>query len=570
MHVHRLAPRATKLASWAALAALFVGLTAPTGGSADPVLRVLHSFRGDDGAAFPVNRLLEDSRGNLYGATTGATSGVGGIQGTVYKLARDRTFAIVHAFSGADDGSGPVGSLVAGTTGELYGTAYTGGAGCDGGCGTVFKLAPDGRSFETLHAFAGGPDDGDFPKTGLTTGSAGILYGTTLSGGAYGYGTVFRLAPDGTYKVLHSFAGDPSDGAIPTSEPILDSTGTLYGTTGQGGAHGYGSVFRLTVDGAATLLHSFDSEAFYPLALVKDQAGNFYGMTTGGGGSQCKVSPGCGTVFKLTPDGTYTLLHAFDGPPTDGARPTAGLVLDNGGNLYGTTAAGGDGRCTETVSKVGTVVVGCGTAFKIAPDGKGFKVLHSFKGEANGAEPSPLVAGNSGKLYGTTLEGGAFGLGTIFELSGTGFVTATPFRHFRASLEIDHDKKKKAKSFNIASSFVLGTQSDGIDPANEAVKLEVGAVTLGIPAGSFDAHGRRRHRFDGEIGGVTLDASIERDSTARYAFDAKVMGVTPGEIENPVSIKLTIGNDNGSTSGAADRMRRRSDRTSKYEASAAD
>jgi uncharacterized repeat protein (TIGR03803 family) len=247
--------------------------------------------------------------------------------------------------------------------------------------------------------------------------TAGNLYGTTQNGGSgggcsFGCGTVFKLAPAGNETVLHSFTGSPGDGGRPVAGLIMDTAGNLYGTTAEGGSgtctvingvpvSGCGTVFKLDPAGNETVLHSFTggSDGIQALAaLIMDQAGNLYGTTELGG------SFGFGTVFKLDPSGNETVLHTFTGG-NDGATPFfAGLIMDTAGNLYGTTFNGG--------------ASGYGTVFELDTAGNE-TVLHSFTGSpGDGASPpAALIMDKAGNLYGTTLIGGASGFGTVFKLT---------------------------------------------------------------------------------------------------------------------------------------------------------
>ncbi len=410
---------------------------------------MLHSFNlsVSDGT-FPSAGLIADSSGNLYGTTfNGGGSGCGFLGpgpgcGVAFKLSPDGTsYKVLHAFAGgASDGGGP-GKLLADGSGNLYGTTFEGGGtGCGlggpppgppPGCGVVFKLSPEG-TYKVLHSFGGSPSDGASPSNLLADGS-GNLYGTTANGGASGRGVVFKLLPDGSsYKILHSFAGGASDGSAPIGALFADSNGNLYGTTLGGGGttgcfgQGCGVVFKLSADGTYKVLHSFTggaSDGANPVAnLIADSSGNLFGTTLGGGGStSCGggATSGCGVVFKLSPDGTsYKVLHFFTGGASDGGLPLGNLIADNSGNLYGTTDLGGGIGCAG----------GCGTVFKLAPDGTSYKVLHSFAGfPSDGANPiTDLIADSSGNLYGTTGGGGGADSGTVFKLTGTGFVTTPP------------------------------------------------------------------------------------------------------------------------------------------------
>ncbi|MGD0190525.1 MAG: choice-of-anchor tandem repeat GloVer-containing protein [Rhizomicrobium sp.] len=251
----------------------------------------------------------------------------------------------LYSFAGGSaDGAEPWGTLVADASGNLYGTTHVGGTGTQcgtGGCGTVFEIAPNGME-TILYNFAGGCD-GAWPWAGVTLDKSSAIYGTTTAGGSCdgkGHGAVFKLAPDGTETVLYSFQS-ASDASIPYGNLVMDKSGNLYGTTLGGGTAGYGTVFKLAASGSETILHSFSrgtSDGFQPWAgLVMDKSGNLYG-TTVYGGSNCD-DPGCGTVFKLAPDGTETILHSFEG--SDGELPYAGLLLGEKKMLYGTTVLGG-------------------------------------------------------------------------------------------------------------------------------------------------------------------------------------------------------------------------------------
>jgi uncharacterized repeat protein (TIGR03803 family) len=335
---------------------------------------VLHNFTGTqhgDGD-LPYGGLVFDPAGNLYGTTSNSIYG----GGTVFELSPTASggwdFHTIYTFgSYPNDGTNPWGTLVVDTAGNLYGTTIGGGNGgycATGYCGTVFKLSPGKGNKWTesiIHNFQSSPD-GFFPTAGLTIDGAGNLYGTTSEGGLYGgnglgYGVVFELSPNsnGTWTegILYSFTGG-SDGNGPYGGVILDSSGNLYGTTVWGGpepacGEGCGVVYELTPAGGGswneTVIYSF---AGYPDGygprdtLTFDAAGNLYGTTSGGGTSGtslCSYS-GCGTVFKLTPSASgwnESVLYSFKGPFADGSTPYGGVILDAGGNIYGTTNTGG-------------------------------------------------------------------------------------------------------------------------------------------------------------------------------------------------------------------------------------
>jgi uncharacterized repeat protein (TIGR03803 family) len=286
----------------------------------------------------------------------------------------------------------PYSGLVQSSDGNIYGTTASGGT---SGRGTVFKITPSGTQ-SVLYSFPAGSSD---PYTGLIQGSDGNFYGTTGAGGTNDDGTVFKITPSGTETVLHVFPKTGSDGETPYAGVIQGSDGNLYGTTYFGGANGLGTVFKVTPGGTETVLYSFaaGNDGEHPYAgVTQGSDGNFYGTTYQGGTS------GLGTVFKITPSGTETVLYSFAGS-SDGANPEAGLIQGTDGNFYGTTLQGGAG--------------GLGTVFKITPSGAE-TVLHAFAGSSDGANPSAnLVQGSDGTLYGSTGAGGTKGFGTFFKVA---------------------------------------------------------------------------------------------------------------------------------------------------------
>ena len=250
------------------------------------------------------------------------------------------SFKVLHSFSGGTDGCYPVGGLILDGASNLYGT--TAGGTCNS-CGTVFKLAP--RGTETLlHDFTCG-GSGDGPGASLVFDKKGNLYGTTVNGGSIGCGLIFEITPTGREKTVHDFAGPPSDGCTPIGALIVRESGNFYGTTNGGGNNRLGTVFKLTADGTESVLYSFcrkvhcaDGQAPYA-GLTADASGNFYGTTQSGGRLGCGNQ--CGTVFELAPDGTETVLYKFRGPPNDGNNPDGNLIIDQSSNFYGTLFTGG-------------------------------------------------------------------------------------------------------------------------------------------------------------------------------------------------------------------------------------
>lgn len=365
--------------------------------------KVLYSFKGSpDGAnpSYGAGVVIRDSGGNLYGTTEygGAYN-----QGTVFKLSKTGNETVLYSFKGGVDGAYPSGGLIRDSGWNLYGTTSAGG-GARGG--TVFKVNRQGQEI-VLYTFCSQPSctDGANPAAGVMRDSQGNLYGTTVSGGAYNSGTVFKLDASGVETVLYSFKGEP-DGAFPYWGVIRDTQGNFRGTTSYGGingvncsgfAPGCGTVFKLSNTGQETVLYSFKGglDGGTPNGgVVKDAAGNLYGTAYYGG--MCFA---CGVVFELSKNGKETLLHNFDG--VDGADPIGSLISDTAGNFYGTT--------------YGDQGVGYGTIFKVSKTGATV-VLYTFMGGTDGAHPTGGLIDALGNLYGTTRYGGASGNGVVFEV----------------------------------------------------------------------------------------------------------------------------------------------------------
>jgi uncharacterized repeat protein (TIGR03803 family) len=389
--------------------------------------KTLYSFCPKPGCkdgADPQAGLIMDAQGTLYGTTVYGGAGCGGQGcGTAFKVAGDKE-TVLHRFKGAPDGANPSGSLLLDSKGNLYGVTSQGGR----GGGTLFKIDPNGTE-TVLYSFgSNGNKDGAVPKGKLITDSAGNFYGTTFEGGTHGSGTVFEVHPSGTEIVLYNFCSKGSshctDGEEPNGGLVRDVNGSLYGTTvvdlGRNGKGG-GAVFKLTKEGKESVLHLFcsakncaDGEAPNG-GLIMDAAGNLYGTTLVGGANTCLAGGqnyGCGTIFKVAPDGTETVLYNFCSLSNcaDGSAPEAGLYKDAHGKLYGTASNGGSGNCS------GGFFPGCGTVFELS--GKRQKILHSFSGAApDGAFPqSALIVDSKGSVYGTASEGGKSGNGVVFAI----------------------------------------------------------------------------------------------------------------------------------------------------------
>ena len=368
--------------------------------------QVVYSFRDvPDGANPFQSSIALDNSGSLYGTSL---HGGTGSNGTVFKVTPTGKESVLYRFAAGVKGRAPSpeSGVVRDEAGNLYGTEAFSGPQQNG---SVFKLGPAGK-LTVLHDFSGS-GDGDAPSGGLVRDASGNLYGTASGGGdlqscGNGCGTVFKINSSDKFTVLYTFTGG-GDGGIPTGSLVLDSDGNLYGTTVGGGAFGFGAVFVVSSSGQEHPLYSFSTtgqtDGNEPVAgLVRDSSGTLYGTTFYGGGGNCAdgFNPGCGTVFKIDKSGTFSVLHSFTGGD-DGGWSTAALVLDRNGNLYGTTS--GAGR------------FGAGTLFSISKTGA-FSLLHSFKGGMDGARPmGTMTIDSTGAIYGTAAGGGAFGFGEVFK-----------------------------------------------------------------------------------------------------------------------------------------------------------
>jgi len=362
---------------------------------------VLHNFNGTTDGGNPVDGFAMGPTGILYGAApTGGASG----NGVVFRVMGNGRETVLHSFAGGADGAAPNGGVILGSDGSVFGTTTAGGT---AGNGTVFRIK--GTNKNVLYSFAGGVD-GIAPQAGLTMDAAGNLYGTTVAGGASGNGTVFELVKptkkNAPWKevVLYSF-GKGKDGAAPLSGVTFDAAGNLYGTTSLGGANNFGTVFRLTPGAkwTETTLQNFRAmdDGAYPYGgLISDATGNLYGTTTMGG------TGGGGTIFKLTPSGgswTFSTIYGLPGWGISGSFRN--LVLDDAGNIFGTTHCDGDNNS--------------GTVFKLSPTGGSwnYTLLYTFTGGIDGQFTISNLVIKGGSLYGTTQYGGANGAGTIYKLT---------------------------------------------------------------------------------------------------------------------------------------------------------
>ena len=381
---------------------------------------VLHRFTGGEDGGVPYAGLTPDGSGSFYGTTAGKGQGVG----TVFRLKQtEGNWVLQTIASGLDY---PLGRVVFGPQGRLYGTTYGPNCGFGGSCGGVYGLQRSCSNencpwtMTVLYQFECQLcSDGAQPFfVDPVFDQAGNLYGTTLGGGSL-QGNVFKLTPpsDGsmgqwTETVLYNFTGG-NDGGLPASGVILDTAGNLYGTTQYGGSFGNGTVYKLSPAGSSwvlSTLHSFSGgdDGQFPLsALISDSSGSLYGTTAGAGAA------GGGTVFRLSPSGGSWIFSVLYSLPGANGGPVGSLTMDAAGNFYGTTVNDG--------------THGYGSVFELMPlngdwiysDLYDFSYLR-YVVSSNGYEPTGAVALDaSGHLYGTTPRGGLcpFGCGVIWEIT---------------------------------------------------------------------------------------------------------------------------------------------------------
>ncbi len=404
---------AARWATFEAAAAVFLFFAATIASAQTVTVTTLLTFDGTDGSP-AISGLVQGTDGNFYGtAERGGSNSVG----TVFKITPQGVLTTLYNFCslpGCSDGDYPEAPMTLATDGNFYGTTYYGGTSTLP-YGTVFKLTPQG-TLTTLYNFCSQPlcTDGSFPSAGLTQGADGNFYGTTYEGGANNFGTLFKITAKGQLITLYSFCSQPgcADGEYPSYAGLVFGTdGNFYGIANLGGANGdYGTVFKVTPAGKLTTLYSFCSQSnctdgIYPEGILQATNGNFYGTATAGG--TCPYSTqGCGTVFEITSAGKFTTLYTFcpQNNCLDGAYPV-GLVQASDGNLYGTTGQGG-------ISTNGTG--NGGSLFRISVDGE-FTSLHGFCSDSScsdGTEPRGLVESTEG-IFGGATESAA---GTIFTL----------------------------------------------------------------------------------------------------------------------------------------------------------
>jgi uncharacterized repeat protein (TIGR03803 family) len=364
----------------------------PTG-----VLTVLKNFDYYVTGGEPRGSLVRATDGNFYGITYGGGSSGGG---TIFKITPAGVFTVIKPLEYWATGSGSYSSLVQGKDGNFYGTTGTGGTYSNG---TIFKCTPTGVLTVLRHLNYS--SDGANPYGSLYENSDGYFYGMASSGGTnYTYtGTIFKISPTGVFTVLFRLP-DGAFGFNPAESVVQAKDGFFYGMAHNGGMDNYGTIYKTSTNGTLTVLRHFDyyNTGGYPDgSLIQATDGNFYGMGTTGNNNLD------GTIFKITPTGTFTVLKLLDETVT-GKLPYGHLTQGNDGNFYGITNGGGTG--------------GYGTIFKITPKGV-FTVLKHLTSATGGWAYGSLTLGADGNFYGMTENGGANSSGSIFKITPTGVFT---------------------------------------------------------------------------------------------------------------------------------------------------
>jgi uncharacterized repeat protein (TIGR03803 family) len=438
--------------------------------------------------------------------------------------AQAQTFSTLASFDGVNDSS-PFDSLIQSTNGNFYATSL-GGANREG---TVFELTPEGK-VTNLYNFCSLTNcaDGAYPEAPLILGADGDFYGTTAGGGANDNGTIFKLTIDGKLTTLHSFCSLSScaDG-YGTAGLIQARDGNFYGTLSNGGANSGGVFFELTLSGTFKVLYNFCSlsncaDGRLPYAApIEATNGNFYGTTSYGG-----RGTGAGVVYEITPAGTYRVLYAFCSQTycADGGRPN-GLAQDARGNLYGTTSHGG-GVCSNN---------GCGTIFKITPTNR-YILLHIFEG-GDGDEPGAgLAAANDGNLYGITWSGSGGG-GNTFSITPEGIFTSLysfcseegciqprPNRLFEGTNGVLYGTTQEGGQSNAGETFSL---SNNLSPLVETVPT-AGKVAKNVLILGNGLTGSSSVTFNGVAAAFTVESDTYIKATVPAgATTGTVSVVTP-------------------------------------------
>jgi uncharacterized repeat protein (TIGR03803 family) len=447
---------------------------------------VIKTFSNQSGPYYPVGSLTQNSSGAFFGVTRTSSTGAGAI----YRINPDGTgYSVLRTLDGTQGGA-PVGALLLGRDGVLYGTTSDGGG--IGFTGTVFRINQDGTGFRVLHRFNGA--DGAGPQNRLTQGTDGVLYGTTY--GIYTYrgldntGSIFKINTDGTgFTLLRSMKGP--DGILPDSPLLQGADGAFYGTTSMAGDLGEGTLFRITANGAdfRVLKHFAGQTPAKQLARGAD--GTLYGAAS-------NYQDQTGILFSIKPDGTaYTTVATFGGD-RNGMDARGTMVQASDGAFYGTAYRGGNANH--------------GVLFKLNADGTGYSVVKHFSGTGGSGPVGKLIQGRDGALYGVTLSGGTYNGGTVFKIltNGTGFAVV---RHLA---QADGQRPQEGVMQGLDGAL-YGTTSEGGVNTNGGTVFRVSTSGTGFTVlksfniGSEGAapYGGLVQGTDGTLYGTTSRGGIE-------------------------------------------------------------
>jgi uncharacterized repeat protein (TIGR03803 family) len=430
------------------------------------VLTSLGSVAPPGGGGNLVWSLVQGLDGNFYGVTNGGggtcANNPFATCGTVFKVTPAGKLSVIHEFcqNNCTDGGAPFSGLFLSPSGNFYGTTTQD---LVNHGGTVYSITPAGR-VTTLVSFTGGGGQGT--PYGPVVEDNGFFFGITALGGSAQDGTTYRLTPSGTLTTLHTFNGTNGNQAGLIGESLLQAAnGDFYGATpfGTESSNTCGTIFKMTPQGTVTTLYSFENtsaQGCEPVdGLVQGSDGDFYGTAVGGGPAND------GVIFKLTSTGTLTVLYNFcsQSDCADGSEPNSGLILATDGNFYGTTISGGANNQ--------------GTIFQLTPGGT-FKVLYSFCSQAGCTDGetaySALIQATDGNFYGTTSDGGGAGNGgTVYKLS----MGLAPF------VESLPTSGKTGAQVKILGTDLTGTTGVSFDGVAAIFKVETPtAIVATVPA----------------------------------------------------------------------------------------
>jgi uncharacterized repeat protein (TIGR03803 family) len=463
---------------------------------------VVKRFTEASEGGYSSGSVIQTPDGMLYGMTN---SGGKNLKGTIYKLTTGGSITILSHLNGVNAGSEPVGNLVVGKDSAYFGVTKTGGA---FNYGTIFKIC--GGVTTILKSF--NRTDGEKPVGGLLRGKDGNLYGMTEYGGTNGVGTIFRYTASGTFSVLRHMNAS-TDGGHPQGTLVQGANGLLYGVAYSGGPTGSGTIFRIGTSGGTTfkvlrsLVYSTDGDRLLGgLTIGKDRA--FYGMTSNNT-----------RFFRIDTLGNFTVKKTMS-YSTDGGTPYGNLLLGTDGNFYGTMSSGG--------ASFGGVI------FRITPDGL-YTKLRQLNPALDGSEPKgSLVQGSDGAIYGTTSKGGTNNVGTIFKLSGTGFTTYTVLKH----LKMETDGGTPIGGLIIAPKITLVANGQSGLTTTEDVARAITLTGTGAPNLTFNVLIRPRH---GVVTGGTLAARTYTPAANYFGVDSFAFTANLGCLSSaPAWVKINV------------------------------